>query len=74
MGLIKKSQRTGAEQRTAERRRVLWGSRIAHLDGSNYLKCQTRDISSAGARVHLDDQHLLPASVYFLDMHNRLVS
>jgi hypothetical protein len=73
MGLIKKNQKPGVEQRTAERRRVLWGSRIAHLDGSQYLKCLTRDISSAGARVHLDDPHLLPESVYFLDMRNRLV-
>ena len=34
MGLFKKQENTTVERRRAERRRVLWGSRIAHLDGA----------------------------------------
>ena len=70
MGLFKKQENT--DRRRAERRRVLWGSRIAHLDGAQYVACKTLDISSAGARIHLAEQQGVPETVYFLDMPNRL--
>src|SRR3982751_3738468 len=73
VGLIKKSQIAVPDRRQAERRKVLWGSWIAYLDGSNVIKCQTRDISAAGVRVQLSEQHPLPPSVYFLDLRNRLI-
>ncbi len=74
MGLLTKVMRNaGPDRRQAERRRVQWGSWIAHLDGSNAIKCETRDISAAGARVHLNEQNPIPSSVYFLDMRNRLI-
>ena len=59
-------------RRQVERRRVLWGSRIANLDGSRYSKCETRDISAAGARIQLDDQQYVSDRLYFMDMRNRL--
>ena len=59
-------------RRQVERRKVLWGSRIANFDGTRYTKCETRDISAAGARVHLDDPQYLSERVYFMDMRNRL--
>lgn len=61
-----------ANRRQAPRRKVLWGSRIANFDGTRYAKCETRDISAAGARVHLDDPQYLSERVYFMDMRNRL--
>jgi hypothetical protein len=73
MGLIKKTRNIVPDRRQAERHRVLWGSWIAHLDGSNVIKCQTRDISVGGVRIHLSEQHPLPPSVYFLDVRNRLI-
>ncbi len=63
----------GAENRRANpRRRVQWGSYIAMPDASRWAKCQTRDLSFAGARVQLDDLPDLPANVYFLQMRDRL--
>ena len=74
MGLLTKITRSASpDRRQAERRRVLLGSWIAHLDGSNAIKCETRDISVAGARVHLSAHQPIPSSVYFLDMRNRLI-
>ena len=74
MGLLTKVTRNASpDRRQAERRRVLWGSWITHLDGSNAGKCETRDISVAGVRVHLNDQQHIPSSVYFLDLRNRLI-
>jgi hypothetical protein len=61
-----------ASRRQVERRKVLWGSRIANLDGSRYTKCETRDISAAGARIQLDDQQYVTDRLYFMDMRNRL--
>ena len=61
-----------ASRRQVERRKVLWGSRVANLDGSRYTKCETRDISAAGARVHLEDQQYIADRLYFMDMRNRL--
>ena len=72
MGLFKKTQKAGLERRATARRRVLWGSRIAHLDGNYCVNCQIRDISPTGARILLHDQQLIPRSVYLLDMQNRL--
>ncbi|MEY4965625.1 MAG: hypothetical protein RL274_1208 [Pseudomonadota bacterium] len=65
-------ENTLGSRRLAERRRVLWGSRIAHLDGSRYTKCETRDISVAGVRIFLEDQQYVCDRLYFLDMRNRL--
>ncbi|MES2472519.1 MAG: PilZ domain-containing protein [Pseudomonadota bacterium] len=61
-----------ASRRQVERRKVLWGSRIANLDGSRYIKCETRDISAAGARIHLEDQQYVSERLYFMDMRNRI--
>ena len=61
-----------ASRRQVERRKVLWGSRIANLDGSRYIKCETRDISVAGARIHLEDQQHVTDRLYFMDMRNRI--
>jgi hypothetical protein len=73
MGLIRKPPKGLAERRQAERRRVIWGSWIAHLDGTNAIKCQTKDISVAGARVQLSEQRAIPSSVYFFNLRDRLV-
>src|SRR5471030_2089748 len=70
MGLLRKEK--FVERRKAVRRRVLWGSRIARLDGSHYLKCQVHDISSTGTRVQLEEEHLLLNEVYFLELKSRL--
>ena len=58
-------------RRQAERRKVLWGSRLASMDGGQYLRCTTRDISSAGARVSIEDQQFQGERAYFLDLRNR---
>lgn len=58
-------------RRQAARRKVLWGARLATLDGGRYLHCTTRDISAAGARVDIADQHFHGESAYFLDLRNR---
>ena len=57
-------------RRKAERRKVLWGARLANLNGDRYLRCLTKDISSAWARVSIDEQ-FLDKSAYFLDLRNR---
>ncbi len=61
-----------ADRRASPRRQVNWGSFVALLDGSHWIKCQTRDISAGGARVALDEPRGLPPSIWFLDMRNRL--
>ena len=58
-------------RRQAERRKVLWGARLAALDGGRYLHCTTRDISCTGARVDIADQHFNGSHAYFLDLRNR---
>lgn len=70
--LSKFQENTLGSRRQAERRRVLWGSRISNLDGTRYIKCETRDISAAGARVFLEDQQYIDERLYFMDMRNRL--
>lgn len=58
-------------RRQDERRKVLWGARLANLEGSRYLRCLARDISCAGARVSIEDQQFLDSHAYFLDLRNR---
>ncbi len=58
-------------RRQSDRRKVLWGARLASLDGGRYLRCITRDISCAGARVNIEDQLFQGTSAYFLDLRNR---
>jgi len=70
MGLAK--FRVQANRRAVERRRMHWGSYIAMPDASLWMKCQTRDLSFAGARVQMDELPNLPAAVYFLEMRDRL--
>jgi hypothetical protein len=59
-------------RRQAERRKVLWGARLANLEGSRYLKCLARDISSAGVRVDIETQQFVEDRAYFLDLRNRM--
>jgi hypothetical protein len=59
------------DKRQAARRRVLWGSRLANLDGSRYLRCFTRDISFTGARVSIENEHFIEDRAWFLDLRNR---
>jgi hypothetical protein len=61
-----------ADRRAVERRRLHWGSFIAMPDASLWVKCQTRDLSFAGARVQMDEMPSLPGAVYFLEMRDRL--
>ena len=42
------------------------GRALANLNGDRYLRCLTKDISSAGARVSIDEQ-FLDKSADFLD-------
>jgi hypothetical protein len=64
--------RRTVERREQPRRKVLWGCWLAAPDGSGLVPCQIRDFSPAGARISLDDQRGVPATVCFLDMRNRL--
>jgi hypothetical protein len=59
-------------RRAEERRRALWGSRLAHLDGSQYTKCQTLDFSAAGVRVQVEEFLTFSDNIYFLDLRSRL--
>ena len=58
-------------RRQAERRKIQAGARLANMDGSRYLRCLAMDISSAGARVNIEDQQFLDSHAYFLDLRNR---
>lgn len=58
-------------RRQAGRHKVLWGARLASLEGDRYLRCMAMDISSAGARVNIADQQFLDSHAYFLDLRNR---
>ena len=60
------------DRRQTERRKVLWGARLANLEGTRYLKCLARDISSAGARVDIETQQFAEDRAYFLDLRARL--
>ena len=59
------------DKRQAARRKVLWGSRLANIEGSRYLRCFTRDISFTGARVDIEDQQFIDDRAWFLDLRNR---
>jgi hypothetical protein len=63
--------RSQKNRRQAGRNKVLWGARLANLEGDRYLRCTAMDISSAGARVHIADQQFLDSRAYFLDLRNR---
>ena len=58
-------------RRQAERRKVLWGARLATLKGDRYMHCMAKDISCAGARVNIEDQQFPEDGAYFLDLRNR---
>ncbi len=60
------------ENRQAPRRKVLWGARLATLDGSRYLRCLARDISVGGARVDIETQTFADERAWFLDLRNRM--
>jgi len=60
------------EKRQATRRKVLWGARLANLDGSRYLRCLTRDISVGGARVDIESQTFPDDQAWFLDLRSRM--
>jgi hypothetical protein len=70
MGLIKGVD--VAERRRAERRKVMWGAKLASLDGSQVIACTTLDITPAGARVRMDEQHSPARTLYYMDMRHRL--
>jgi len=70
MGLVKGAD--VAERRRAERRPVMWGSKLASLDGSQLVTCTTLDISPAGARVRMDEQHSPARTLFYMDMRHRL--
>jgi hypothetical protein len=60
------------DRRQTERRKVLWGVRLANLEGSRYLRCVARDISCAGARVDIESQQFTEDRGYFLDLRSRM--
>lgn len=60
------------EKRQSPRRKVLWGARLANLDGSRYLRCMTRDISAGGARVDIETQTFPENTAWFLDLRSRM--
>jgi hypothetical protein len=70
--LGKKLLKKPENRRQTERRKVLWGARLANLEGSRYLRCLTRDISSAGARVDIETQQFPEDRAYFLDLRSRM--
>jgi hypothetical protein len=59
-------------RRQTERRKVLWGARLANLEGSRSLKCLARDNSCAGARVDIESQQFVEDKAYFLDLRARM--
>ena len=59
-------------RRQTERRKVLWGARLVNLEGTRYLKCLARDISSAGARIDIETQQFVEDRAYFLDLRTRM--
>ena len=70
MGLIRGAQ--VADRRKGERRKVMWGSRLASLDGSQIIACTTLEISPSGARVRMDEQHSPSRTLYYMDLRHRL--
>lgn len=66
------SFRGQTNRRAVSRRPGRWGSYIAMPDASLWVKCQTHDLSFAGARVRMDALPNLPPAVYFLEMRDRL--
>ena len=70
MGLIRGADI--ADRRRAERRKVMWGAKLASLDGSQIVACTTLEISHSGARVRLDEQHNAARTLFYMDMRHRL--
>jgi PilZ domain len=64
--------KAGLEQRKSPRKKVLLTSKIVYGEGTHVLDCTIRDISATGARVTLRSRCSIPASVYLLDMANRI--
>jgi len=60
------------EMRQTPRRKVLWGVRLANLDGSRYLRCLARDISVSGARIDIESQTFSDEQAWFLDLRSRM--
>jgi hypothetical protein len=61
-----------SERRTSERRRVSVGSWIISMDAAMVLACQTFDASARGVRVQPNQTQLLPKTVFYLDMKDRI--
>ena len=61
-----------SERRVVERRRVNIGSWVTSLDGAMVLACQTQDASASGVRVQPKETQVLPKTVYYLDVKDRM--
>lgn len=61
-----------SDRRGGERRRVAIGSWVTSMDGTRVIACQTRDASASGVRIHSKDGQILPASVFYLDVKDRI--
>ena len=70
MGLIRGAE--VADRRKSERRKVMWGAKLASLDGSQIVACTTLEISPSGARVRLDEQHNTARTLFYVDLRHRL--
>jgi hypothetical protein len=72
MAFISGQKLKESERRSAERRRVCVGSWVISLDGAMALACQTFDVSAHGVRVQPNQTQLLPKTVLYLDMKDRI--
>jgi hypothetical protein len=70
MGLIKGTDVT--DRRKSERRKVMWGSRLASMDGSQIINCTTLEISPSGARVRMDEQHTPARTLFYIELRHSL--
>jgi hypothetical protein len=62
----------GIEHRKAPRKKVLLTGKIIYDGGAHVLDCSIRDISATGARIAIAPGTFIPATVYLLDMVNRV--
>lgn len=67
-----RARQSVVERRAEERRKVQLGCWLAAPDGGGLVQCTTRDFSASGARVTVDDQRVLPGSIWLLDLRHRL--
>jgi PilZ domain len=65
-------ERATIERRSAPRLRVSVASWVTSLDGSWFVACTTRDVSPLGVCIHPREPQLLPKSLYYLDMKDRI--